>query len=299
MPHLAKRKSADLSFAMSCAALMRTITRVIVLAAGVIAVLAGCAVESTSQAPSPQQRDGAPNISYQRMRELARLSNPEVRSLPRSKTGNPSTYTVWGESYRVWPSAQGYKDVGLASWYGTKFHGRSTSSGEPFDMYQLTAAHRSLPIPVFAEVTNLENGRSTIVKINDRGPFHSDRIIDLSYAAAVKLNFHKKGTARVRVEVISADTPAKPLIADRSPTTQSRQFLVGGYFSVRQAALEMSAQIATMAAIPSSIVKSLDKSGYQVRVGPINSDKELQRIQGLMQALDLGAATIWRMDPSP
>ena len=125
-----------------------------------------------------------------------------MESLAYSASGNGLIYEVWGKQYRVMSSARGYQQTGGASWYGVKFHGRLTSSREPFDMYQLTAAHRSLPIPCFARVTNLENGKSTVVRINDRGPFHSERIIDLSFAAAVKLGFHDQGTAQVSVEVL-------------------------------------------------------------------------------------------------
>lgn len=109
------------------------------------------------------------------MPELARLPDPVPKTEPRSRYGNPETYVVFGKSYRVMPSAEGYRATGLASWYGAKFHGRPTSSGEPYDMYKLTAAHKHLPIPVYARVTNLENHKTTIVRINDRGPFHGDR----------------------------------------------------------------------------------------------------------------------------
>lgn len=125
------------------------------------------------------------------------------RDEPRSKYGNPESYVVAGKTYRVMDSAVGYRETGGASWYGTKFDGRRTSSGEPFDIYKMTAAHKTLPIPAYARVTNLENGRSVVVRINDRGPFHPDRIIDLSWAAAVKLGMDQKGSAKVEVETIT------------------------------------------------------------------------------------------------
>ncbi len=102
----------------------------------------------------------------------------------------------------VLDSSEGYIERGIASWYGKKFHGRRTSSGDPYDMYAMTAAHKRLPLPTYVKVTNLENGRSTVVRVNDRGPFHGGRIIDLSYAAAVKLGYQDKGTARVVVEAL-------------------------------------------------------------------------------------------------
>lgn len=121
---------------------------------------------------------------------------------PLSRYGNPEEYEVFGESYRVMDSSEGYVAEGLASWYGEEFQGRRTSSGEPFDMYLMTAAHRTLPIPTYVEVTNLENGRVAVVRVNDRGPFHSERIIDLSYVAARKLGIVGPGTAMVRVRAL-------------------------------------------------------------------------------------------------
>ncbi len=122
---------------------------------------------------------------------------------PRPTRGNRPEYEVFGVRYRVLDSAEGYDETGVASWYGEEFHGRSTSSGEPYDMNAMTAAHRTLPLPTYVEVTNLENGRVIVVRVNDRGPFHGDRLIDLSYAAARELEIVANGTARVRVRALS------------------------------------------------------------------------------------------------
>ena len=127
-------------------------------------------------------------------------ATPKVE--PKSRYGNMKSYVVFGKTYYPKPSSRGYVERGIASWYGPKFHGRKTSSGEPYDMHQMTAAHKTLPLPTYARVTNLENGRSTIVRINDRGPFVGDRIIDLSFAAAKKLGVDKKGLASVEVASI-------------------------------------------------------------------------------------------------
>jgi rare lipoprotein A len=121
---------------------------------------------------------------------------------PKSRYGNMQSYVVFGKTYHTKASSRGHVERGIASWYGPKFHGRKTSSGEPYDMHQMTAAHKTLPLPTYARVTNLENGRSAIVKINDRGPFVGNRIIDLSYAAAKKLGVDKQGLARVEVASI-------------------------------------------------------------------------------------------------
>src|SRR6056297_3263565 len=125
-----------------------------------------------------------------------------VYEAPR-RAGNKSPYKVWGKQYHVLDSNDGYVVRGTASWYGEKFHGHKTSNGEVFDMYAMSAAHKSLRIPGYARVTNLDNGRSVIVRVNDRGPFHGDRLIDLSYAAAKKLGYQGRGTARVEVAAIS------------------------------------------------------------------------------------------------
>ena len=134
---------------------------------------------------------------------VAKGSAEPVANLPRSRLGNPPEYTVKGKRYAVMQTARGYSERGHASWYGSRFHGRKTSSGQVYNMYNLTAAHRHLPLPTFVRVTRLDNGRSIVVKVNDRGPFHSDRIIDLSYAAAVKLGFADSGTAEVEVVAVS------------------------------------------------------------------------------------------------
>lgn len=118
------------------------------------------------------------------------------------KKHNPTSYVIHGKRYFVRKSPKGYNEIGYASWYGTKFHGRLTATGEPYDMLAMTAANKTLPIPCYAQVTNLENKRQVIVKINDRGPFVAGRIIDLSYAAALKLGIVGKGTAKVRVKTI-------------------------------------------------------------------------------------------------
>jgi rare lipoprotein A len=124
------------------------------------------------------------------------------RREPRSARGNPPFYEVDGRRYFIRESAAGYVERGIASWYGTKFHGQATANGETYDLYGMTAAHKTLPLPSYVRVTNLDNGKSAILRVNDRGPFYSDRIIDLSFAAAKKLGYAESGTARVKVEGI-------------------------------------------------------------------------------------------------
>ncbi|MFL6591754.1 MAG: septal ring lytic transglycosylase RlpA family protein [Luteimonas sp.] len=149
---------------------------------------------------APEIRDSAPDG----LPDVDLIPEPEVTAEPRSLYGNRSPYEVLGKTYTVLDDPSNYDEVGLASFYGNKFHGRRTSNLEVYDMYAFTAAHKTLPLPSFARVTNLANGKSVIVRVNDRGPFHDGRIIDLSYAAAVKLGVDRMGTARVEVKGLAA-----------------------------------------------------------------------------------------------
>lgn len=142
-----------------------------------------------------------------RLPSESELATLDPRYEPLSRQGNMSSYTVLGQTYEVLPSAKDYVQTGNASWYGQKFHGHLTSNGEYYDMYGLSAAHRYLPIPTYVKVTNLNNGREVVVRVNDRGPFHPDRIIDLSYAAAYKLDMLHSGTAPVQVEALYMPPP--------------------------------------------------------------------------------------------
>jgi hypothetical protein len=148
----------------------------------VAALLGGCGGSS-----APVVRDGpGKNLDF------SRVPDAVPRAEPRSRGGNAASYVVFGQRYHTLASSQGYRSRGIASWYGSKFHGRKTANGEIYDMYAMTAAHRQLPIPTYVEVTNLENGRQIIVRVNDRGPFHDNRVIDLSYAAAGRLGMLEK-----------------------------------------------------------------------------------------------------------
>jgi rare lipoprotein A len=171
----------------------------------VLALLSACGTRKQALVRAPhataaEQTDSAPPEGF----DLSSVVEPVPVDEPRARYGNHSPYFVYGKRYEVLPDHRGYLARGTASWYGTKFHGRLTSNREPYDMYAYTAAHKSLPLPSYARVTNLDNGRSVVVRINDRGPFVGDRLIDLSYAAAVKLGVHLKGTAPVEVRVLQA-----------------------------------------------------------------------------------------------
>ena len=165
------------------------------LFASLAGALAGCSTVP-DQPPVRPLVDLTPNVD-------ASSDDPVPQLEPPSRSGNPDTYVVFGKRYRVEETSAGYRETGTASWYGWDFHGRKTSSGPPFNMFELTAAHKSLPIPTYARVTHLDNGRSIVVKINDRGPFVGQRIIDLSYAAAARLDMLDQGTARVEVTALT------------------------------------------------------------------------------------------------
>jgi len=198
---------------------------------------------------------------------------------PRARYGNHSPYTVLGKTYTVLPSSKGYHERGIASWYGSKFHGRRTSSGEPYDMHLATAAHKTLPLPTYAEVTNLDNGRKMIVKINDRGPFHEDRIIDLSYAAAIKLGVDQTGTARIDVRAIDVNTSKRVAVKVADGT-----FLQVGAFGKRKTANEMAGKMEAAQLKPVSVRKS--RGLYKVWIGPYASDLEIEA--SIRRVVELG-----------
>jgi len=183
---------------------------------------------------APHVRDSAPD----HVPDVGAIPEPVVQALPRSRYGNRSPYQVLGRSYHVLNDATGFVETGIASYYGEKFHGRRTSNQEVYDMYAFTAAHKSLPLPSFARVTNLDNGRSVVVRVNDRGPFHAGRVIDLSYAAAVKIGIHESGLGRVEVRALTPEgAPPAP------PVSGPGQYLQVGAFSVHANAEQALARL--------------------------------------------------------
>ncbi|MGK7297224.1 MAG: septal ring lytic transglycosylase RlpA family protein [Candidatus Wenzhouxiangella sp. M2_3B_020] len=212
------------------------------------------------------------------------ITVPEPRAEPRARYGNHSPYTVNGRTYRVLDSARGYRERGRASWYGSKFHGRPTSSGEPFDMYEVSAAHKTLPLPTWVEVTNLDNGRKLVVRVNDRGPFKEGRIIDLSYAAAVKLGVLESGTAPVEVRAL--DTGGDALVVAARPMSVPVEVQAGA-FGERRAAERIAARL-NDAGIEGVRIQRARVGGtriWRVRVGPVweaaHAQALVRRILGL------------------
>ncbi|HEU0305434.1 MAG TPA: septal ring lytic transglycosylase RlpA family protein [Lysobacter sp.] len=169
---------------------------------------------------APHVRDSVPD----ELPDVDAIPEPEVTHEPRSSVGNRKTYSVLGKKYQVLDSADGYVETGTASYYGKKFHGRRTSNLEVYDMYAFSAAHKTLPLPSFARVTNLDNGKSVVVRVNDRGPFHAGRVIDLSYAAAAKLGYVSRGTARVEVRaLVPGESKSEYAGAKNNPPPQAEQ----------------------------------------------------------------------------
>jgi rare lipoprotein A len=193
-----------------------------------------------------------------------------------SQQGNPSSYVVFGKRYHVLDSAQGFRQRGVASWYGTKFHGRKTSSGEIYNMHAMTAAHKTLPIPVYVQVKNLDNGRSAVVRVNDRGPFVSGRIIDLSYAAAKKLGVDGPGTANVEISAL-AEGESEPTSVVRSIPLSSDLdeevplFIQMGSFSSQMNAYNLVQNLISANELSARISQLQTEGGlfYRVRVGPL------------------------------
>jgi len=235
-------------------------------------LLAGCAGDKYDK---KSDQDGPSN----RKIAIKDIHDAVPKKEPRARYGNQSPYTVLGKTYTVLPSSTGYQQRGVASWYGSKFHGKRTSSGEPYDMHLATAAHKSLPLPSYVEVKNLDNGRKMIVKVNDRGPFHSGRIIDLSYAAAIRLGVDQTGTANVEVRALNVGNSAR--VAAKVP---DGTFLQVGAFKSKKAANELAGKMTEVHLNPVSVKKN--KGLYKVWIGPYATQWEIE--DSVRQVVELG-----------
>lgn len=227
--------------------------------------------------------------------DVSNVPDAVPRVEPRSRGGNKSPYKVLGKRYHVLDSAAGYRERGTASWYGEKFHGHRTSNGETYDMYKMSAAHKSLPLPTYVRVTNLDNGRQVIVRVNDRGPFHDDRLIDLSYAAAARLGMLKKGTARVEVEAIDPRTWNSGTVlasaGDATPAPAEEQtagrFLQVGAYSSSSAAQQVQNGLVAAARGAPILVNAVEREGrrlYRVLIGPLSGDDSHEALIARVQA---------------
>ena len=273
----------------------------IVASVATLFVIVSC---SSVSSPPENPNDGRYSITQDRApsKPIELGSIPDVVPAPvvRTLAGNRSPYSVLGETYFVLPSEEGYSERGIASWYGEKFHGHKTSNGEVFDMYHVSAAHKSLPIPSFLKVTNLDNNRTIVVRVNDRGPFHGDRIIDLSYAAALKLGYAEIGTARVELEAIVTEKLSNEYGLEQDsnlkrgaikPSRSSEQYLQVAAFSNQLSAKRLSQKLKEMIISPVLVSSMKDSAGkvlYRVRIGPIDDPAELKKITEQLVSADLG-----------
>ncbi len=257
-------------------------------------VLAGCTTQppdprATSDAATKDAAAPVPKSRYAVTHDFAPLRPISADDVfdavpqpdPLLAVGNMSPYRVGGVSYEVLDNYRSYRERGIASWYGAKFSGHETSNGELYDVYQPSAAHKSLPIPSYARVTNLDNGKSIVVRVNDRGPFHSDRLIDLSYAAAVKLGYMEKGTAPVEVAVIDVVG-----VDDRRDDAYGiYRYLQLGAYGKEATARTLMQEL--QALLPAPVFISPVEAGgavlYRVRVGPVDDTQQLLALQQQLQ----------------
>ncbi len=211
------------------------------------------------------------------------------KSEPLSKYGNHSPYRVYGKTYRVNNHPNGYSETGKASWYGKKFHGRQTSNQEVFDMYKLTAAHKTLPLPSYVEVTNKKNNKTIVVRVNDRGPFVGDRIIDLSYAAAKALDFIQDGIADVHIRVVKS-----PRDLVNNPITQGSTYLQLGAFSDKISAYNLANKVSQLLGIETFVTILSTSSGtlHRVRIGPVESESKINQLINQITANGISDAKV-------
>ncbi|MGJ8681517.1 septal ring lytic transglycosylase RlpA family protein [Paraglaciecola sp.] len=204
---------------------------------------------------------------------------------------NLRPYTIRGVHYRPMSSGLGFSDTGEASWYGQKFHGHKTSNGEIYDMYQMSAAHKTLPLPSFARVTNLDNGKQVIVRINDRGPFHINRIVDLSYAAALKLDLLKTGVGNVKLDVIHVDSNGNVTEGNTSTVSQTKATKSNAGKFIQLLASKNKQRIHTLGQkatakyhIPYRVVNI--KGIYKLQLGPLKTDTNHQLLLKKLKTSD-------------
>lgn len=270
--------------------------------------LGGCA--SQPEAPPDRPGAGPAPVSVPLLKDgtpefrAGMLSIPDAvpRPEPITAAGNKTPYEVLGKTYRITPVPAGYRERGYGSWYGTKFHGQFTSNGEPYDVYTMTAAHKTLPIPCYVRVTNLENGRRIVVRVNDRGPFHEGRVLDLSYAAAYRLGYADKGTALIEYEVLDPNAPewvakrretaGDARIAAAQPAVR-KTYVQAGAFRSMEGARSLQQTLASLLEHEVFIHRGAGADPwYRVRVGPLESTEALHDTQRRLAAARIAAAQV-------
>lgn len=260
-------------------------------------------VSACSTTP-PVIQDGGPTKPV----DVSHIPNAKPQPVVRTRAGNAKVYTVLGKTYRTLNSSKGYRERGVASWYGTKFHGNRTANGEVYDMYAMTAAHKTLPILSYVRVTHVGNGRSVVVKINDRGPFHGNRLIDLSYAAARKLGVDQTGTALVDVVDITPDSNNSASTVSAVALSQSAQsvntsvtpsqvsfpqklYLQLGAFREVAGASSLKSRLLAVLSAPVNIIEGKDRL-HRVTLGPTANKQQILDWRRVLQANGLGLGYI-------
>ncbi len=226
--------------------------------------------------------------------DMSRVKDAVPKDEPPSRMGNPSSYEVFGKRYYVLKNADNFTERGRASWYGNKFHGNATSNGEIYDMYKMTAAHKRLPLPTYVRVTNLDNNRQIVVRVNDRGPFHKGRIIDLSYVAAAKLGITKSGTAAVKVEALTQKQHRKYVETKKSTGSKESIAVQVGAFSLRSSAQQIRNKLSREfnVTVRVSEVFSAGKKLYRVRLGPFDNIRSATRWIDKLDSTSFGPASL-------
>lgn len=243
-----------------------------------------------------QDKDSGPETEV----DFSHIPDAVPRHEVRTRAGNKNPYTVLGKTYHLIKDETAYRERGYASWYGKKFNGFHTSNGEIYDMYAMTAAHKTLPIPSYVRVTSASNGKSVVVRVNDRGPFHAGRIIDLSYAAAQRIGIHKTGTGLVDVEIVlpgdDAPIPRRPDKNSMAPIEAALPkgtYLQIGAFSNDNAAKQFAASVGGELTYPVIVNTSVTpKHVYRVRVGPFTDAKNLQAARDQLARIKIHEAHV-------
>lgn len=258
--------------------------------------------------PGGKEQQGENRGRYEHDKDFGPKVEPDLSAIPdavpkrevRTSAGNKNPYTVLGQTYHLIEDETAYKERGYASWYGNKFNGYHTSNGEIYDMYAMTAAHKTLPIPSYVRVTNLSNGKTVVVRVNDRGPFHSERIIDLSYAAAQRIGINKTGTALVDVEIaLPNDAPAVPRKAEVKAVAQVESalppgtYLQVGAFANRDSALQFANSLRAQLTIPVVLASATaPKVIHRVRLGPFKDANSLQTARDQLARINITEAHV-------
>ena len=263
---------------------MRRTERIVALCA--LAVLSACRV---APPPKPQPPvEPTPVPTPQPPPDVSKIPDAVPKTEPRSRRGNPPFYEVYGKRYHVLASSTNYRERGVASWYGKDFHGGPTSNGEKYDMYAMTAAHKTLPLPTYVEVVNLKNGKSVRVRVNDRGPFVANRLIDLSYSAASKLDMVREGTTLVEVRSLDAASPGS------GPVSPNEIYVQAGAFGERANAEKLVDRLRA-AGIGVAFVREDEVNGktmYRVRVGPVPTVAEFDRLLEELRGVGIADARL-------